>query len=206
MCVPPVGTHSASGLLTALCQQTAALDCAGSARHTTRPSGCAQVAQLAEQGTENPRVGGSIPPLGTNRQDRSELPAVPRAGFDVRSGGLVRTGLSALLPQRCTSPESSWHGSFLPNALACSALFGPADCCMCGHWTLRRGEHVATDHRKWIGAGAERRLLKGRRRVQDRKSTRLNSSHVAISYAVFCLKKKKKKNNISNTIKNYIYN
>src|SRR5437870_13745585 len=28
---------------------------------------------------------------------------------------------------------------------------------------------------------------------KDRKSTRLNSSHVAISYAVFCLKKKKKK-------------
>src|SRR5438874_8085646 len=30
-------------------------------------------------------------------------------------------------------------------------------------------------------------------RVEDRKSTRLNSSHVEISYAVFCLKKKKKK-------------
>src|SRR5207249_11461207 len=30
-------------------------------------------------------------------------------------------------------------------------------------------------------------------RHQDRKSTRLNSSHVSISYAVFCLKKKKKK-------------
>src|SRR5690349_22336796 len=30
--------------------------------------------------------------------------------------------------------------------------------------------------------------------VGDRKSTRLNSSHVEISYAVFCLKKKKKKN------------
>src|SRR5690349_22458779 len=29
--------------------------------------------------------------------------------------------------------------------------------------------------------------------VKDRKSTRLNSSHVEISYAVFCLKKKKKK-------------
>src|SRR5262245_63484393 len=28
--------------------------------------------------------------------------------------------------------------------------------------------------------------------VQDRKSTRLNSSHLGISYAVFCLKKKKK--------------
>src|SRR5207253_11383134 len=35
------------------------------------------------------------------------------------------------------------------------------------------------------------RLLAGA--VRDRKSTRLNSSHVAISYAVFCLKKKKKK-------------
>src|SRR5690554_7290814 len=31
-------------------------------------------------------------------------------------------------------------------------------------------------------------------RSKDRKSTRLNSSHVRISYAVFCLKKKKKKN------------
>src|SRR5690625_6939409 len=30
--------------------------------------------------------------------------------------------------------------------------------------------------------------------ISDRKSTRLNSSHVAISYAVFCLKKKKKLN------------
>src|SRR5690625_6455684 len=29
-------------------------------------------------------------------------------------------------------------------------------------------------------------------KMEDRKSTRLNSSHVAISYAVFCLKKKKK--------------
>src|SRR5256885_16938112 len=30
---------------------------------------------------------------------------------------------------------------------------------------------------------------------RDRKSTRLNSSHLVISYAVFCLKKKKKKKN-----------
>src|SRR5215204_6776578 len=35
---------------------------------------------------------------------------------------------------------------------------------------------------------------RGRGRRQDRKSTRLNSSHTVISYAVFCLKKKKKKN------------
>src|SRR3989454_5474263 len=31
---------------------------------------------------------------------------------------------------------------------------------------------------------------------QDRKSTRLNSSHLVISYAVFCLKKKKKRKRI----------
>src|SRR3712207_7570110 len=37
--------------------------------------------------------------------------------------------------------------------------------------------------------GLERLGLEG---VEDRKSTRLNSSHANISYAVFCLKKKKK--------------
>src|SRR5438034_7145232 len=39
-------------------------------------------------------------------------------------------------------------------------------------------------------SGAPRR---GTRGCRDRKSTRLNSSHTVISYAVFCLKKKKKK-------------
>src|SRR5438132_9232569 len=34
----------------------------------------------------------------------------------------------------------------------------------------------------------------------DRKSTRLNSSHTVNSYAVICLKKKKRRNNISNII------
>src|SRR5207253_8982275 len=48
-------------------------------------------------------------------------------------------------------------------------------------------------HRLW----QHLRLRAGRavwraRHTADRKSTRLNSSHVAISYAVFCLKKKKK--------------
>src|SRR5256885_3913859 len=35
------------------------------------------------------------------------------------------------------------------------------------------------------------RLTRERSRVRDRKSTRLNSSHLVISYAVFCLKKKR---------------
>src|SRR2546426_3122080 len=46
---------------------------------------------------------------------------------------------------------------------------------------------------------AIRGLREGRLGGQrDRKSTRLNSSHLVISYAVFCLKKKKKKN-VANT-------
>src|SRR2546422_6220587 len=44
-------------------------------------------------------------------------------------------------------------------------------------------------------AGARRPSGRGARRG-DRKSTRLNSSHGYISYAVFCLKKKKKKNKV----------
>src|SRR5438132_13349734 len=40
------------------------------------------------------------------------------------------------------------------------------------------------------------RVVPPRRHHPDRKSTRLNSSHTVISYAVFCLKKKKKKNKL----------
>src|SRR5437667_8823978 len=43
------------------------------------------------------------------------------------------------------------------------------------------------------GRGADRQRPGAGDRRQDRKSTRLNSSHITISYAVFCLKKKKKK-------------
>src|SRR5256885_16702625 len=46
------------------------------------------------------------------------------------------------------------------------------------------------------GAGEEIRIAwipVGRASGRDRKSTRLNSSHLVISYAVFCLKKKKTK-------------
>src|SRR5438874_6460454 len=50
----------------------------------------------------------------------------------------------------------------------------------------------------YVGAAREALLDLQRRHpdaadLEDRKSTRLNSSHVEISYAVFCLKKKKKK-------------
>src|SRR5256885_9502591 len=55
---------------------------------------------------------------------------------------------------------------------------------------LARHQHAGTDldafGHELLDAAVDVRLL------QDRKSTRLNSSHLVISYAVFCLKKKKK--------------
>src|SRR5256885_10468169 len=54
--------------------------------------------------------------------------------------------------------------------------------------TLFRSPHLL----RRLGPALVRALLgAGRSRRQDRKSTRLNSSHLVISYAVFCLKKKK---------------
>src|SRR5438874_10500603 len=44
----------------------------------------------------------------------------------------------------------------------------------------------------------ENKRISRTKSARDRKSTRLNSSHVEISYAVFCLKKKKNKKKKSN--------
>src|SRR3712207_6910065 len=60
----------------------------------------------------------------------------------------------------------------------------------------RSGDGAAVDGDA-VGAHAD--VVGGRAPGQDRKSTRLNSSHANISYAVFCLKKKKiTKNNVQN--------
>src|SRR5256885_11055222 len=50
-----------------------------------------------------------------------------------------------------------------------------------GHGKAVPGDRYRATHSRWGSAA-----LRG-----DRKSTRLNSSHLVISYAVFCLKKKK---------------
>src|SRR5437660_1904674 len=66
--------------------------------------------------------------------------------------------------------------------------------------TLFRSELTAADWPKALEKSGHTAILPigilekhGPHGPIDRKSTRLNSSHVAISYAVFCLKKKKKK-------------
>src|SRR5256885_5489644 len=77
------------------------------------------------------------------------------------------------------------------------------------HWRPPRGAATKSSGRFTpraavpfeLGRGAVTRLVV----YIDRKSTRLNSSHLVISYAVFCLKKKKKnKHNIDIHIKNIV--
>src|SRR5690242_21310251 len=59
---------------------------------------------------------------------------------------------------------------------------------------LEQGGDGISDPPGAAGHGARGRLHQpgARLRLGDRKSTRLNSSHMSISYAVFCLKKKKR--------------
>src|SRR5689334_23513696 len=68
-----------------------------------------------------------------------------------------------------------------------------------GHWTFRSLYSPAGDDGVADAFSDRRRNcdLQQTRRQRDRKSTLLNSSHSSISYAVFCLKKKKIKNQIN---------
>src|SRR3712207_8604723 len=59
-------------------------------------------------------------------------------------------------------------------------------------FSLQEKYAASTVHRKLSSIKVFLRFLKEENIVRDRKSTRLNSSHANISYAVFCLKKKKK--------------
>src|SRR5207245_10460021 len=73
------------------------------------------------------------------------------------------------------------------------------------HTTLFRSTQRFTPRQSWLRRGLACVLLlvtltslqarDYRSRTKDRKSTRLNSSHGSISYAVFCLKKKKNTSN-----------
>src|SRR5256885_9115202 len=86
----------------------------------------------------------------------------------------------------------------------------------CHHWrvtnssgsptALRQASTAARSPRSPLSqslTGPELRLIfltPARNATIDRKSTRLNSSHLVISYAVFCLKKKKNKQKSSHSL------
>src|SRR5205814_5509979 len=93
----------------------------------------------------------------------------------------------------------------LPGIVARSSPFGE----LAYRYTLAHWKALATLAGSWnqlrllpnAAAGfneadrAQQLIDDQRREAGDRKSTRLNSSHLGISYAVFCLKKKKTKDN-----------
>src|SRR5256885_3566816 len=63
-------------------------------------------------------------------------------------------------------------------------------------WSLRAGAALEPKYANlaqmdWRVLKSHGLMAEGEVRYEDRKSTRLNSSHLVISYAVFCLKKKK---------------
>src|SRR5256885_4550853 len=68
------------------------------------------------------------------------------------------------------------------------AVFTSSGATGCAHSTGPRTQNQAARRKNFEFMESE----KAKRSRADRKSTRLNSSHLVISYAVFCLKKKKK--------------
>src|SRR5690625_6167450 len=92
----------------------------------------------------------------------------------------------------------------MPGFLMCTSVLGamlfhkPA---MTDHQRLTRQDITLGGRKKQHRI---RHIIGGRKlTIKDRKSTRLNSSHVAISYAVFCLKKKKQKKEKKTNRANY---
>src|SRR3712207_6959978 len=101
---------------------------------------------------------------------------------------------STLFPY--TTLFRSGRGDLVAQSVALGEVLGGAR----GGPLLREGQDRGGDLRGHGGAHG-RRL--GRCALpRDRKSTRLNSSHANISYAVFCLKKKKNNTNNSQYVSN----
>src|SRR3712207_9504601 len=63
------------------------------------------------------------------------------------------------------------------------------------HCHDKQPTHPRRGNARHVVGDRQRQQRAGDRHQQDRKSTRLNSSHANISYAVFCLKKKKHSRN-----------
>src|SRR5262245_64634253 len=91
----------------------------------------------------------------------------------------------------CISPLS------LHDALPISAKMRAASALRGSSTETRNPDDWTTGGRDWTTrAWRTGSLARHEWSSQDRKSTRLNSSHLGISYAVFCLKKKNKETNI----------
>src|SRR5438552_5909468 len=95
---------------------------------------------------------------------------------------ILQPPISTLFPYTTLFRSERGHGRSYANAVRVSKRQDRRP--------RREGEHAADE--SVPRAGIRRRNVRARV-PEDRKSTRLNSSHQIISYAVFCLKKKNKK-------------
>src|SRR2546426_2475413 len=120
---------------------------------------------------------------------RPPRPAAPPA-HEVLGGELVETGAGPLLVVRREYPLTHTHGR---EPLG-PAFAAPLDLLS----AAARAETPAGNSRGLLFLDTETTGLAGG--TGDRKSTRLNSSHLVISYAVFCLKKK----NISKNLQHHV--
>src|SRR5206468_7584740 len=100
-----------------------------------------------------------------------------------------RYGVRAGLLERRATDQRRHPGAILPTEFFLVAVT-PSDRPYLRHASLRGG--VPLGRRKRGPLKSSRHEIVPAIADQDRKSTRLNSSHDQISYAVFCLKKKKK--------------
>src|SRR2546426_12825172 len=128
------------------------------------------------------------------------------------AGPVVRTGISQATAVSDTTISASFrsarrHDSLCMYGICLLLLFSvTAAAARVGETAPRDGDELPS-----VGTGRQRELQHtvGRAveqlavRQRDRKSTRLNSSHLVISYAVFCLKKKKKKTKEYDYFKQY---
>src|SRR2546426_4746556 len=87
------------------------------------------------------------------------------------------------------APGGECSKAVVPLLFACGETRAPA----IGKKKPRRSGAFRSRPRRGVTGGTSFPLFQTC--PEDRKSTRLNSSHLVISYAVFCLKKKKKNNN-----------
>src|SRR3712207_8443377 len=90
-------------------------------------------------------------------------------------------------PRSTLFPYTTLFRSWISQELAIQMSLSPGNALSLGDATFRVSGIIEQDASTgWRGFSFAPRLYVG-----DRKSTRLNSSHANISYAVFCLKKKK---------------
>src|SRR5262245_65061097 len=101
--------------------------------------------------------------------------------------------MSRRRPRPTLFPYTTLFRSMRPNLYACAFNLGGLEVSM-GYNGKSAWTRDSRDGLRTLTGAASRDFQ------TDRKSTRLNSSHLGISYAVFCLKKKKRKIDVTSNI------